>query len=152
MGISYFVASVIANSVVYLSSCSISSERSTGNTNTARDHLPTDIFPGTLKRNLPKGKIRWPPPAHLFPVAPKVTQPLLKALENAQRPNSIDEVRGFLCARCKYIFCSKCTSQAAKTQHPRLMREQKTYVCGLCQDLQVSEQDHRNMRGAASSD
>ena len=95
MGIRYFVASVIANSVVYLSSCSISSERSTGNTNTARDHLSTDIFLGTLKRNLPKGKIRWPPPAHLFLVAPKVTQPLLKALESAQRPNRPSRVFGW---------------------------------------------------------
>ena len=77
MGISYSVASVIATSVVYLNSCSISLEGSTGNTKTARDHLSTDIFLGTLERNLPNGKIRWPPPAHLFIVEPKVIQPLV---------------------------------------------------------------------------
>ena len=83
MGISYSVASVMANSVVYQSSCTISLGTSTGNTKTGRDHLSTDIGLGTLERNLPKGKIRWPPPAHLFLVAPKVTQPLVPRVVQA---------------------------------------------------------------------
>ena len=87
------MASVMSNSVVYLSSCTISLGSVTGKTNAGRDHLSTDIGLGTLERNLPKGKIRRPPPAHLFLVAPKVTQPLVPRVGQADlAEHSEDEV------------------------------------------------------------
>ena len=74
-----------------------------------------------------------------------------KSLEKKQKPKDFDEVQRFLCQRCKYTSCSLCMSQAPKKQHPRLMRAEKPYVCGHCEDLQVSAQDRRNMNAAASS-
>ena len=73
------------------------------------------------------------------------------ALEKKPKPKDLAEVQCFLCGRCKYISCSLCMSQAPKKQHTRLMRAQRAYVCGHCQDLQVSAQDRRNMGAAASS-
>ena len=75
-----------------------------------------------------------------------------KALEKKDKPANIDAVQRFLCGRCKYTVCSLCMTQAPKKQHPRLLKAQKKYICGHCEDLQISAEDRRQMKAAASSD
>ena len=78
----------------------------------------------------------------------------ITALNPQQLPTTMEEVRGFLCDKCRFITCmridsqgKRCGKEMPKKAKARLPKNPKqTYICGICQTLDTARASLRGSR------